>query len=221
MTYSYYISYFDLIMNQKTNQLGLDISFMDEQDPYVVFRAWMEAAKQSEPNDPNALALATADSSGQPDVRMVLLKGLSDQGFVIYTNLESKKSKDLIANPKASMCFHWKSLLRQVRISGTISQVSATEADAYFQSRPYLSRIGAWASIQSTPMNARDDFEKRIEHFKQTYPDEHKVPRPPFWSGWLLSPVTIEFWKDVSNRLHQRLRYSKVNHTWKKEVLYP
>ena len=208
-------------MNQKTNKLGLDISFMDEQDPYVVFRAWMEEAKQSEPNDPNALALATADSSGQPDVRMVLLKGLSDKGFVIYTNLESKKSRDLIANPKASMCFHWKSLLRQIRISGTISQVSDQEADAYYQSRPYLSRIGAWASIQSTPMNARDDFETRIEQFKKTYPDENNVPRPPFWSGWLLTPSSIEFWKDVSNRLHQRLRYKKKNQNWEKEILYP
>ena len=208
-------------MNQKTNKLGLDISFMDEQDPYVVFRAWMEEAKQSEPNDPNALALATADSSGQPDVRMVLLKGLSDKGFVIYTNLESKKSRDLIANPKASMCFHWKSLLRQVRISGTISQVSDQEADTYYQSRPYMSRIGACASIQSTPMNARDDFETRIEQFKQTYPDENKVPRPPFWSGWLLTPSNIEFWKDVSNRLHQRLRYKKKNQNWEREILYP
>ena len=208
-------------MNQKTNKLGLDISFMDEQDPYVVFQAWMEEAKKTEPNDPNALALATADSSDQPDVRMVLLKGLTDNGFVFYTNLESKKGHDLKANAKASMCFHWKSLRRQVRIQGSVTLVDHQTADEYYASRPYESRIGAWASSQSEVMQTRDEFEKKIENFKKKYPDTNNVPRPSYWSGWLLSPYKIEFWMDVENRLHQRLCYSKIGKAWNQEILYP
>lgn len=210
-------------MNNKSNtgSLGLDSCFLNVEDPYAVFQAWMKDAEKSELNDPNALSLATSDSYGQPDNRIVLLKGLSPKGFVFYTNLDSKKSNDLKKNPKASMCFHWKSLLRQIRIQGSITPVSDQEADAYYQTRPYGSRIGAWASKQSEPMKTREEFEKRIEEFKKKYPDENKVPRPKNWSGWLLSPSKIEFWLDVKNRLHQRLCYKKTGSSWSKEILYP
>jgi len=203
------------------NKLGLDPAFLDKENPFKLFKLWMEEAEKSEPNDPNAVNVATVDSSGQPDNRMVLLKGLTENSFIFYTNLESKKSRDLRNNPKASMCFHWKSLLRQVRIQGSVQLVDGKTADEYYNSRPYESRIGAWASSQSEVMKHRDEFEEKINEFKKKYPDQHNVPRPTYWSGWALTPYKIEFWKDVENRLHQRLCYSRIGEAWSKEILYP
>ena len=203
------------------NKLGLDPAFLDKKNPFELFKLWMEEAKKSEPNDPNAVNVATVDSSGQPDNRMVLLKGLTENSFIFYTNLESKKSRDLRNNPKASMCFHWKSLLRQVRIQGSVQLVDGKTADEYYNSRPYDSRIGAWASSQSEVMKHRDEFEEKINEFKKKYPDQNNVPRPTYWSGWALTPYKIEFWKDVKNRLHQRLCYSRIGEAWSKEILYP
>ena len=203
------------------NKLELDPAFLDKENPFKLFKLWMEEAEKSEPNDPNAVNVATVDSSGQPDNRMVLLKGLTENSFIFYTNLESKKSRDLRNNPKASMCFHWKSLLRQVRIQGSVQLVDGKTADEYYNSRPYESRIGAWASSQSEVMKHRDEFEEKINEFKKKYPDQHNVPRPTYWSGWALTPYKIEFWKDVKNRLHQRLCYSRIGEAWSKEILYP
>ncbi len=194
---------------------------MNEDDPFIVFKKWMSEAKKNEINDPNAVALATVNEYNQPDVRMVLLKEFNNNGFVFFTNLNSKKGTDLKKIPKASMCFHWKSLLRQVRISGDIKSVSDNEADEYFNSRPYLSRIGAWSSLQSKPMENRDAFLNKIEEYKNKFTDQNNVPRPKHWSGFLLSPDRIEFWKDVEGRLHQRLEYSKHLNSWKKQILYP
>tara|TARA_A100001011_G_scaffold154617_1_gene163132 strand:+ start:7016 stop:7633 length:618 start_codon:yes stop_codon:yes gene_type:complete len=205
-------------MNEK---LGLDSAFLDEKNPFDLFKIWMKEAEKNEPNDPNAFNVATVDSSGQPDNRVVLLKGLTDKSFIFYTNLESKKGRDLRHNPKASMCFHWKSLLRQVRIQGSVELVDSKTADDYYNSRAYESRIGAWASSQSEVMKHRDEFEEKIKEFKKKYPDENKVPRPSYWSGWALTPYKIEFWKDVKNRLHQRLCYSRIGDSWSKELLYP
>ena len=204
-------------MNEK---LGLDSAFLDEKNPFDLFKIWMKEAEKNEPNDPNAFNVATVDSTGQPDNRVVLLKGLTDKSFIFYTNLESKKGRDLRHNPKASMCFHWKSLLRQVRIQGSVELVDSKTADDYYNSRAYGSRIGAWASSQSEVMKHRDEFEEKIKEFKKKYPDENNVPRPPYWSGWALTPYKIEFWKDVKNRLHQRLCYSRIGETWSKEILY-
>ena len=164
----------------------------------------MTKAKRTEINDPNALALATVNRNKQPSVRMVLLKGLTSTEFVFYTNLKSKKSDELKSNPKASMCFHWKSIRRQIRIDGVIKKVSSKVADQYFNTRPYGSRIGAWASVQSTPMESKLHLIKRIEHYKRKFPAHKKVPRPPYWSGWALKANQIEFWLDGSNRIHER-----------------
>ena len=207
-------------MNKKNN-LGLDVCFMNEDDPFVVFKEWMSEAEKNEINDPNAVALATVNESNQPDVRMVLLKEYNKNGFIFFTNLNSKKGTDLKKTPKASMCFHWKSLLRQVRISGDISLISDDEADKYFYSRPYLSKIGAWSSSQSKPMETRDALLNKIDEYKNKFTDQSNVPRPGHWSGFLLSPNKIEFWKDVEGRLHQRLEYSKVSNSWERQILYP
>ena len=207
-------------MNKKNN-LGLDVCFMNEDDPFVVFKEWMSEAEKNEINDPNAVALATVNESNQPDVRMVLLKEYNKKGFIFFTNLNSKKGTDLKKTPKASMCFHWKSLLRQVRISGDISLISDDEADKYFFSRPYLSKIGAWSSSQSKPMETRDALLNKIDEYKNKFTDQNNVPRPVHWSGFLLSPNKIEFWKDVEGRLHQRLEYIKQSNSWKKQILYP
>ncbi len=207
-------------MNQK-NTLGLNSCFMDLDDPIELFKIWMSEAEKHEINDPNALSLATSNKNNEPSVRMVLLKGLSKKGFVFYTNLNSPKSEDLRKNKKAAMCFHWKSLQRQIRITGNINQVSDDEADKYFNSRPYESRIGAWASDQSKAMNKREDFLKKIAEFKKKYRDDTNLPRPKHWSGWCLSPLSIEFWVGDKYRIHERLKYNKVLNDWKKEILYP
>ena len=151
---------------------------------------------------------------------MVLLKGLSDKGFVFYTNFNSKKGSDLKANKKSSMCFHWKSIRRQIRIIGTVEKVSDKEADDYYNSRPYKNKIGAWASSQSEILNKRDDFIKKIETYEKKYPS-NEVPRPSHWSGWRLMPSQIEFWLDGEGRIHERLNYKKEKGNWKKELLYP
>ena len=207
-------------MNQK-NSLGLDSCFMDLNDPLELFKIWMAEAEKKEIRDPTSSSLATANNAGQPNVRMVLLKGLSHKGFVFYTNLNSSKSHDLKENPKAAMCFHWKSFNRQIRILGSVTQVDAREADLYFNTRPYESKISAWASDQSKPMKQRSELLKKIEDLNGKYKDEKNVPRPTYWSGWYLEPSSIEFWLHTDNRIHERLRYNKIANDWKKEILYP
>ena len=208
-------------MNQK-NSLGLNNCFLDLDDPIQLFTLWMDEAKKSEPNDPNALSLATSNKNGTPSVRMVLLKEFNQNGFVFYTNLNSQKGNELKENPNAAMCFHWKSLLRQVRISGTISQVEDKVADKYYNSREYESRIGAWASKQSKELKNRSDLLNSIKEYKQKFNDENNVPRPNHWSGWKLSPIRIEFWLDGDSRIHERLKYNKEdNGKWIKSLLSP
>ena len=207
-------------MNQK-NSLGLDNCFKDLENPIDLFREWFKEAKKSEINDPNALALATAGKNGVPSARMVLLKDFGMNGFVFYTNLNSQKSSEIKSNPNASMCFHWKSLLRQIRITGKLTKVSDIDADNYYNSRSYGSRIGAWASNQSTILKSRDELLKSIEDFKKKYPNEKDIPRPKYWSGWILNPHEIEFWLDGANRIHQRLKYAKKNKSWEKCLLSP
>ena len=172
-------------MNDK---LGLDPAFLDKKNPFELFKLWMQEAEKSEPNDPNAVNVATVDSSGQPDNRMVLLKGLTENSFIFYTNLESKKSRDLRNNPKVSMCFHWKSLLRQVRVQGSAQLVDSKTADEYYNSRPYESRIGAWASSQSEVMKHRDEFEEKINEFKKKISEQNKFPRTNYLLGGGLDP---------------------------------
>jgi pyridoxamine 5'-phosphate oxidase len=208
-------------MNQK-NSLGLNHCFLDLDDPIQLFKIWMDEAKKTEPNDSNALSLATSNKDNFPSVRVVLLKEFNQNGFVFYTNLNSQKGNELKENPKAAMCFHWKSLLRQIRVSGTVTQVEDIVADQYYNSRGYESRIGAWASKQSEELSSRDELMNSIKEFKQKYNNEKKVPRPSHWSGWNLSPSIIEFWLDVDNRIHERLKYTidKSGH-WIKSLLNP
>jgi pyridoxamine 5'-phosphate oxidase len=207
-------------MNEK-NLLGLNTCFMDLEDPIELFKIWMLEAEKNEINDPNALSLATSNKKNEPSVRMVLLKGLSHKGFVFYTNLNSQKSQELKVNSKAAMCFHWKSLQRQIRVNGIVTRVSDKEADTYYNSRAYESRIGAWASDQSNIMKNRSDLLEKIEIYKKRYNDEKKLPRPKYWSGWCLNPSSIEFWLGDKYRIHERLKYTKVSKNWKKEILYP
>ena len=208
-------------MNQK-NSLGLNSCFLDLEDPIQLFHKWMEEAKKTEPNDPNAVSLATSNKNNIPSVRMVLLKDFNQNGFVFYTNLNSKKGNELKENPNAAMCFHWKSLLRQIRIVGKISLVPDEVADKYYSSRTYESRIGAWASDQSEELKNRDELMKSIKDFKKKFNDESKVPRPNHWSGWNLSPDNIEFWLDGDNRIHERLKYYKLKSgKWSKILLSP
>ena len=207
-------------MNQK-NSLGLNICFLDLNDPIQLFKAWMEEAKKTEPNDPNALSLATADKDGIPSVRIVLLKDFGKDGFIFYTNLDSPKSLDIGNNPKAAMCFHWKSLQRQVRVFGFINKVADEIANKYFSSRDYDSKIGAWASEQSKILKNRDELFERIDGFKKIYPKTGNVPRPDNWSGWILEPTMIEFWLEGPNRIHERLRYNKELNNWIKKLLNP
>jgi len=208
-------------MNQK-NSLGLNSCFLDLKDPMQLFKVWMDEAKKTEPNDPNAVALATSNKKNLPSVRMVLLKDFNENGFVFYTNLNSQKGIELKENPNASMCFHWKSLLRQVRISGSVSLVSDKVADQYYNTRGYESRIGAWASKQSKVLSSRDELINSIEDYKKKFDDQNNVPRPSHWSGWNLSPLTIEFWLDGDSRIHERLKYSKDNNgIWTQSLLSP
>ena len=208
-------------MNQK-NSLGLNKCFLDLDDPFELFEKWFAEAKKKEINDPNALALGTASKTGVPSVRMVLLKDFDEKGFVFYTNLNSQKGKELKDNPNATMCFHWKSLLRQIRIVGTLKLVDDKTADEYYKTRAYESRIGAWASKQSNVLKNRDELLNSLENFKKKYNDKNNVPRPDHWSGWNLKPSSIEFWLDGDNRIHERLKYTKVsNGQWIKSLLSP
>ena len=178
-------------MNEK-NSLGLNKCFLDVDEPFELFRKWYAEAEKKEINDPNALALGTANKEGVPSVRMVLLKGFDKNGFVFYTNLNSQKGNEIKTNPNATMCFHWKSLLRQIRIVGKLNQVNDKIADDYYNTRAYESRIGAWASKQSSVLKSRDELLKNLQDFRKKYNDQAIVPRPDYWSGWNLSPSTIE-----------------------------
>ena len=204
-------------MNQK-NSFGLNECFLDVNNPIELFKIWLEKAKKLEINEPNALSLATSDKRGNPSIRMVLLKNVSEKGFVFYTNLNSKKSLNIEENPKAAMCFYWKGLHRQIIVIGSINQVDDVMADKYFNSRDYESRIGAWASEQSETLNNRNDLLKKIDEYKKKYSDTKNLPRPKHWSGWNLMPSSIEFWLQGKNRIHERLKYNKVNNEWQKTL---
>lgn len=196
--------------------------FTGRDEPFGLFGEWLKEAQASEPNDPNAMALATVDADGMPNVRMVLLKDFDAQGFVFYTNYDSQKGRELLDSGKAALGFHWKSLRRQVRVRGTVSKVSDAEADAYFASRTRDSRIGAWASQQSRPLESRFALEKAVAKYAARYAIG-EVPRPPYWSGFRVSPVTVEFWHDRPFRLHDRIvfRRSAPREAWTRERLYP
>ena len=189
-------------------------------DPHALFAAWLTEAEASEPNDPNAMALATVDADGRPSARMVLLKGHDARGFVFYTNGESRKAEALAAHPVAALLFHWKSLRRQVRIEGAVTPVEAAEADAYFATRGRDSQLGAWASDQSRPMDSRATFETRFEEARARF-EGGDVPRPPHWGGWRIVPERIEFWQDRAHRLHERRLFTAGADGWTEGLLYP
>jgi pyridoxamine 5'-phosphate oxidase len=189
-------------------------------DPIARFSAWLAEAEASEPNDPNAMALATVDASGQPSVRMVLLKGVRADGFVFYTNQQSRKADDLRTVPRAALLFHWKSLRRQLRVEGAVSPVSDAEADAYFASRARISQLGAWASEQSRPLGSRATLEARLAEVTARF-DGADVPRPPHWSGYRVAPERIEFWQDGAHRLHDREVYERDGGGWRTARLFP
>jgi pyridoxamine 5'-phosphate oxidase len=196
---------------------------MDElrtRNPIDVFQEWLAEAETSEPNDPTAMCLATVDAAGSPSARIVLLKGIDQRGFAFYTNVESRKGQELIARPQAALCFHWKSLRKQVRVEGPIEPVSTGEADEYFATRARVSQIGAWASDQSRPLDSRATLEARVARTEARY-EGKAVPRPPNWSGFRVVPEAIEFWKDGAFRLHDRIRFWRSGLEWATERLYP
>ncbi len=196
--------------------------FTHSNDPFFLFDQWFLEASASEVNDPNAMGLATVDSEGLPDLRVVLLKGHDSQGFVFYTNTRSAKGRELIANPKAALNFHWKSLQRQIRIRGGLSMVSNEEADAYYHSRARDSQLGAWASQQSCPLDSRETLVNAVAELRVKYADK-QIPRPPHWTGFRLSPISVEFWQDGEFRLHDRIVFTRQNpeNPWSKQRLYP
>jgi pyridoxamine 5'-phosphate oxidase len=196
--------------------------FTAAEEPFVLFEAWLNEATKSEPNDPNAMALATVDPDGLPDVRMVLMKGFDSDGFVFYSHISSQKGLELAANPKAALLFHWKSLRRQVRIRGNVTPVTDAEADAYFATRPKQAQIGAWASKQSQPLESRFAFEQAIAKVAAKYVIG-EVPRPPGWGGWRITPLRIEFWHDRPFRLHDRIEFRRdaLGQPWSKTRMYP
>lgn len=209
------------------SKLTASAGFTERNDPFNLFGEWLKEAEASELNDPNAMALATADAAGMPNVRMVLLKGLDPvgaeaRGFVFYTNFESAKGQEILAARAAALCFHWKSLRRQVRVRGHVSVVSDKEAEAYFASRPRGSRLGAWASQQSRPLESRFALEKAVAMVTARYPIG-EIPRPPHWSGFRVTPLEIEFWHDRPFRLHDRLVFRRPDAAtaWQKQRLYP
>jgi pyridoxamine 5'-phosphate oxidase len=190
-----------------------------EVEPLAPFRRWLDEAWKGEPNA-HAMTLATTTSDGRPSARAVLLKGLDERGYVFYTNLESRKSKELLANPHAALCFLWKSLDRQVRVEGLVELAADEEADAYFASRPHDSRIGAWASDQSRPLASRAELERRVDEFSRRF-GEGEVPRPPYWSGFRLVPQRVEFWQERPSRLHDRILFIREGDAWRRERLFP
>jgi pyridoxamine 5'-phosphate oxidase len=194
--------------------------FTLENEPYRLFAAWLKDATESEINDPNGMALATVDATGLPNVRMVLLKGFDEQGFVFYTNFESQKGAEIVASMKAALCFHWKSLRRQVRVRGNVEIVTDAEADEYYATRPRGSRIGAWASKQSRPLESRFALEKAVAEYTAKYPIG-EIPRPEHWSGFRILPSSIEFWHDRPFRLHDRLEFRRQGDGWEKVRMYP
>ena len=196
--------------------------FTEADEPFALFESWFAEAKTSEPNDPNGMALATVDADGLPNLRMVLLNGRGPDGFVFYTNTQSQKGEELLGQPKAAALFHWKSLRRQIRIRGPVSRVSDSEADAYFQSRPRDSRIGAWASQQSRPLESKFALEKAVASYALKF-GVGEVPRPPHWTGFRIAPVYMEFWRDGAFRLHDRIvfRRASPSEAWTKTRLYP
>ncbi|MGY8668211.1 pyridoxamine 5'-phosphate oxidase [Bradyrhizobium sp. UFLA05-109] len=207
-------------MKHQTPLTSGDFTAADE--PFALFEAWLNEAIKSEPNDPNAMALSTVDAEGLPDVRMVLMKGFDSNGFVFYSHIASQKGRELAANPKAALLFHWKSLRRQVRIRGNVTPVTDAEADAYFATRPKQAQIGTWASKQSEALESRFAFEQAIAKFAAKYVIG-EVPRPPGWSGWRIAPLRIEFWHDRPFRLHDRIEFRRdaAGQPWSKTRMYP
>ena len=201
-------------------RLSLGKTLIMTADPHALFDSWFEEARASEPNDSNAMAVATATADGRPSVRMLLLKGHDARGFVFYTNLDSRKGGELEANPRAALLFHWKSLRRQVRIEGPVEPVTEAEADAYFASRARDSQLGAWASQQSQPLDRRETFEARYEEVRSRF-DGQDVPRPPRWAGYRVVPERIEFWSDRPHRLHERRLFVRETDGWREGLLYP
>lgn len=200
-----------------------ETTFLNATEPFAVFRGWLEEAAGSEPNDPNAAALATVDAGGMPNVRVVLVKAVGDDSFVFYTNLTSAKGKELLGQGAAALNFHWKTLGRQVRVRGTVAQVSDPTADAYFESRPRNSRLGAWASKQSQPLEADGALQARVDEMTARYGEQGAVPRPPHWSGFELTPLEFELWHDRPFRLHDRLQFKRdrAGAAWSSARLYP
>lgn len=192
----------------------------DAADPFRLFQDWMAEAAQSEPNDPNAMTVATCTPDGTPSARIVLLKGVDARGFVFYTNKEGRKGSELQANPRAALLFHWKTRQRQVRIEGRVEHVTDAEADSYYASRARVSRLGAWASQQSRPLQGRAELERRVAELDAQYPGE-AIPRPPHWSGFRVVPAYIEFWQDMPFRLHDRRTYTRAGEGWTTGRLYP
>jgi pyridoxamine 5'-phosphate oxidase len=189
-------------------------------DPFALFKTWLASAHKAEISDANAMALATCDAQKMPNVRIVLIKSFDQEGFSFYTNLKSVKAVELICNPQASGCFHWKSLARQVRVRGRVVPISDTQADDYFSTRPQISKIGAWASRQSSFLANREELERAVDGIKARF-ENQKIPRPPYWSGFLLVPSEIEFWCSGEFRLHERVRFEKVEDGWTRQHLYP